>query len=491
MAVSLWDFFADEAKRLWKPIQESREKDMLFGPNATQPFQFDPTGLALGIKAVGIPAGKILHHAAPKKWAGNYRGKFDIDKVASGEGGTMHGIGLYTSENPKVTQAYMRSLGGRPKFTKGGDEIHDVTAWLQKDAEKPMLEAGVPRNIASQLSAYIADNARYAIQDPRGNKALPLEEVKGYVDEYLRLRHRWLQKLEQPELQNSNIWQEYMNAPNATDMFDVMNNVRKAVNAEARNIRQVPTDVNHYQFLLRDKYLPGILDLDSPLQGQSPEVLARLQDLNASIYRNAPKSKRFSADYAMSEAEKWRNYKYDRGGLDDPELLKALNAQLVDVPHVLGDNPYWTLQYNPKYNTADLLAKGAHYKGLSRDPRHIKWAGVPMERMRGLLNSVDTSLPANVIDQMPNMSGRELQNYLNNLYAQFQTYNPLMGGDYNKMFKTDPRLRASGVLAEHGIHGNRYLDEGSRGLVDRMTKNYVIWDPQVLDDLPILKIREH
>lgn len=162
----------------------------------------EPVAIAAGAAPFAIPIGRSAGKAlAPKMyemaedymvktgglipitaWHGtphNIQGKFDINKVGTGEGAQAYGHGMYFAEAPSVAETYKRAGGGlEVKFAKPLEELGikpDVAA-RSMDFEDP-LNQGLGR-IAKGLRTTALDYPDVPI-----NQSL----VKEHFDEYIRL----------------------------------------------------------------------------------------------------------------------------------------------------------------------------------------------------------------------------------------------------------------------------------------------------------------
>jgi hypothetical protein len=126
---------SEMAQRAGQNLLQSRaERQALMAQtfaNPDRPFQVtDQAGLAqLGTDVLtgelGIaPIGMIAYHGTPH----NILGKFDINRVGTGEGNQTFGYGMYFAENPAVAKQYQASLS-ETKYFADGKQLKGNDAW--------------------------------------------------------------------------------------------------------------------------------------------------------------------------------------------------------------------------------------------------------------------------------------------------------------------------------------------------------------------------
>lgn len=125
----------EQAERAAQSLLQSRaERQALMGQafaNPDRPFQVTNQA-ALGqlgsdvlTGELGIaPIGMIAYHGTPH----NILGKFDINKVGTGEGNQTFGYGMYFAENPNVAKQYQASLS-ETKYFADGKQLKGNDAW--------------------------------------------------------------------------------------------------------------------------------------------------------------------------------------------------------------------------------------------------------------------------------------------------------------------------------------------------------------------------
>jgi len=147
----------EQARRAGQGLLQSRaDRQALMArtfANPDRPFQVtDQAGLAqLGDQVMAgelgfAPAGITAFHGTPH----NILGKFDINKVGTGEGAQAYGHGMYFAENPAVAKEYQKALSGR---TDLGQQPSDP-AFIH--AVESFREAGTPLSVipAEMKKAY-------------------------------------------------------------------------------------------------------------------------------------------------------------------------------------------------------------------------------------------------------------------------------------------------------------------------------------------------
>jgi hypothetical protein len=159
----------EQAQRAAQSLLQSRaDRQALMArtfANPDRPFQVtDQAGLAqLGTDVLtgelGIaPIGMIAYHGTPH----NILGKFDINKVGTGEGAQSYGHGMYFAENPKVAASYQENVKNREGIKALQDQILDLRA---KQKSVTTLEEA-DKLLAAQNTLI---QQRNAIENSQGN----------------------------------------------------------------------------------------------------------------------------------------------------------------------------------------------------------------------------------------------------------------------------------------------------------------------------------
>jgi hypothetical protein len=170
--------------------------------------------------------GAVAYHGTPH----TIRGKFDINKVGSGEGSQAFGHGMYFAENPKVAEGYRHMLSVDPNVAS--EKIQFAT--LEKFANKEK------NAVKREIQAFIDGTGNY--------------------NNFVRV-----------------INQE------GSDAF------KKALLKEEPNLFNAG---NLYKVDIPDEHIPNMLDWDKSLSKQSKEVLNKLPEnwiTNAEMYGNTGK----------------------------------------------------------------------------------------------------------------------------------------------------------------------------------------------------------
>jgi hypothetical protein len=190
-----------------------------------------PVGRAVGeqayrmtedmLQSQGLMPSITAYHGTPY----NIQGKFDINKVGTGEGAQAYGHGMYYAENPSVASGYAKTLGQR----KAGYEIDGVRITPKRGSIEDMAV-----NLATGASGVNAKNPfEYA-----KNRALELVKQNPQMQEVAK-------KIEELQSLGANL----------------------------------KTSGNLYKVDIPDQYVPNMLDWDKPLNQQTKEVQEGLAKL--------------------------------------------------------------------------------------------------------------------------------------------------------------------------------------------------------------------
>ena len=191
----------------------------------------------------GFMPSLIAYHGTPH----TIQGKFDINKVGTGEGAQAYGHGMYFAEAPQVAETYKRAGGGIEfKYPKPLQELGinpDLTKRSMDFDENP-LNQGLGR-IAKGLRTVSLDYPD-----------IPIDQklVKEHFDEYIRL---------------------------LDDKFPKDAAQKKAIQefVAKEGYPEVNFGGNLYKVDIPDADIPMMLDWGKPLAQQTPEVQTAIQKL--------------------------------------------------------------------------------------------------------------------------------------------------------------------------------------------------------------------
>lgn len=188
---------------------------------------------ALAELAMQVPFNALTaFHGTPHKIVG----KFDINKVGTGEGAQAYGHGMYFAENPAVATQYKNILS-KPEFTKTGEGIE--------------LRGQLPRMLNESYDELVAKN---------GIQQTNYGDVTDIVGQRLD--------------------RQMKDALKANDM-DWYNKTADMKLDLARFRENPPPNVgNLYKVDIPDKDIPNMLNWDIPLN-QQPTVLQSIKNLGA------------------------------------------------------------------------------------------------------------------------------------------------------------------------------------------------------------------
>jgi hypothetical protein len=210
----------EQAERAAQSLLQSRaERQALMArtfANPERPFQVtDQAGLSQLTDQVMsgelgfAPAGITAFHGTPH----NILGKFDINKVGTGEGAQAYGYGMYFAENPNVAKHYQQALGKWIDRVKIGNTEMSVFDAMSKYADEGVDAAKVLERMKTKGQLSI-DQYNNMIQDVvipeiRTNAKIPQEkwgDVEGLAgnlykvdipDEYVPKMLNWDKPLSQ------------------------------------------------------------------------------------------------------------------------------------------------------------------------------------------------------------------------------------------------------------------------------------------------------
>jgi hypothetical protein len=237
--------------------------------NPERPFQVtDQAGLSQLTDQVMsgelgfAPAGITAFHGTPH----NILGKFDINKVGTGEGAQAYGHGMYFAEAPSVAETYK----------KAGSE-------LKLDFGKPLQELNISPYITthnldfdSPLNAALSRISKRIRTDALDNPNLPVDKslVKEQFDNYINM----LDDKYVADVAQKNALQELI---------------------KKEGYPEPSFGGNLYKVDIPDEYVPKMLDWDKPLKDQPKAV----QDALAKYDPDSFSSK--GMDYDPNERGQW------------------------------------------------------------------------------------------------------------------------------------------------------------------------------------------
>jgi hypothetical protein len=180
--------------------------------------------------------GATAYHGTPHK----ILGKFDINKVGTGEGAQAYGHGMYFAENPNVAIQYKNILS-KPEFTKTGEGIE--------------LRGQLPRMLDESYGELVAKN---------GIQQTNYGDVTDIVGQRLD--------------------RQMKDALKANDM-DWYNKTADMKLDLRRFIENPPENTgNLYKVDIPDADIPNMLDWDKPLSKQTKAVQDALAKIDKDLY---------------------------------------------------------------------------------------------------------------------------------------------------------------------------------------------------------------
>jgi hypothetical protein len=177
--------------------------------------------------------GAVAYHGTPH----TIRGKFDISKVGTGEGGQAYGHGMYFAENPEVAKTYA-NLGTGNVAYRGHTE--DVLNKLQK--------SGLDRETADLVSTFAYEG---------GFKGGTAQDLAAFL-------------------------KTYADNPSQEKIFT--NLTKKPEIVDAINLYVSPKQGNLYKVDIPDEYIPNMLQWDKPLNQQPKAVQKALAKIDPDLY---------------------------------------------------------------------------------------------------------------------------------------------------------------------------------------------------------------
>jgi hypothetical protein len=221
----------------------------------------EPTMQALGPKAYGlledymVKSGGMIPLTAYHGTPYNIQGKFDINKVGTGEGAQAYGYGMYFAENPSVAGQYKTALSNIEMSAKG----------------KPLTAFGVDERVVTHSPNIFDKPLDYGLAEY--NKSLKT------------------QLLDYPELKND------LNYPK--ELFDQRVEFLKSYGKGSREAQagealenfaktngypDVNMSGNLYKVDIPDADIPFMLDYDKPLSQQPKAVQDALAKYDSDLY---------------------------------------------------------------------------------------------------------------------------------------------------------------------------------------------------------------
>ena len=191
--------------------------------------------------------GLTAYHGTPH----TIKGKFDINKVGTGEGAQAYGHGMYFAENPTVAETYKRAGGGLEiKYPKPLEELGinpKVTTHSMFSDETPLNQAlgGITKSLRTTALDY---------PDVPVNQSL----VKEHFDEYIRL---------------------------LDDKYPKEAAQKKALQdlVAKEGYPDISFGGNLYKVDIPDEYIPTMMDYDKPLGQQNDVVKKALNEIKKQI----------------------------------------------------------------------------------------------------------------------------------------------------------------------------------------------------------------
>jgi len=172
--------------------------------------------------------GAVAYHGTPH----TIRGKFDISKVGTGEGGQAYGHGMYFAENPEVAKTYA-NLGTGNIAYKGHTE--DVLNKLQK--------AGADYNTADLISTFVYEGGY------KGGTSKDLAKfLKSFAD-----------------------------TPEEMKLYKDLTSKPEVV--EAINSYVSPKQPNLYKVDIPDEYIPNMVQWETPLSKMDEKLSTVINSL--------------------------------------------------------------------------------------------------------------------------------------------------------------------------------------------------------------------
>jgi hypothetical protein len=178
----------------------------------------------------------VAYHGTPHKIVG----KFDINKVGTGEGAQAYGHGMYFAEAPQVAETYKRAGGG-----------------LEVRYPKPLEELGINPKVVTHSMDWDENPVNQALgRIVKGLRTtaldypdVPVDQklIKEHFDEYIRL----LEDKYPAEAAQKKALQEFV---------------------AKEGYPEISFGGNLYKVDIPDEYIPNMLDWDKPIGQQSKEL---------------------------------------------------------------------------------------------------------------------------------------------------------------------------------------------------------------------------
>jgi hypothetical protein len=188
----------------------------------------DRQALARLMEQVPGLMGATAYHGTPH----TIRGKFDISKVGTGEGGQAYGHGMYFAENPEVAKTYA-NLGTGNVAYRGHTE--DVLNKLQK--------SGLDKETADLVSTFVYEG---------GFKGGTAQDLAAFL-------------------------KTYADNPNQEKIFTNLTKKPKVV--EAINSYVSPKQPNLYKVDIPDEYIPNMVQWETPLSKMDEKLSTVINSL--------------------------------------------------------------------------------------------------------------------------------------------------------------------------------------------------------------------
>jgi hypothetical protein len=179
------------------------------------------------------------YHGTPH----NIQGKFDINKVGTGEGAQAYGYGMYFAENPLVASKYKTALSNVEITAKG----------------KPLTEFGVDQKVATHSPGIFDNPLDYGLAEYNKTLKTQLLDYPELINDPNYAKELFDQRIEY--LKSWGKGTKEAKAGEALESF-----------AKKNGYPEVNMGGNLYKVDIPDADIPFMLDYDKPLSQQSKAV---------------------------------------------------------------------------------------------------------------------------------------------------------------------------------------------------------------------------
>jgi hypothetical protein len=210
------------------------------------------------------------YHGTPH----NIQGKFDINKVGTGEGAQAYGHGIYFAENPAVATQYKNILS-KPEFTKTGEGVE--------------LRGQLPRMLDETYDELVAKN---------GIQQTNYGDVTDIVGQRLD--------------------RQMKDALKANDMDWYNKTADMKLDLARFKENPPPNTGNLYKVDIPDKDIPNMLDWDLPISQQSAKVQEIARQLDPNLLADTPHL------IVRGQARHWTEVVDNIEDLQNPRTMKLL-----------------------------------------------------------------------------------------------------------------------------------------------------------------------